>query len=55
MNEIMAFAKANNLQPGTVVQNAKGGSGITWQRWLNGGDCWVSTQDRILAYIRANE
>ena len=55
MNEIMAFAKANNLQPGTVVQNAKGGSGITWQRWLNGGGCTVEIQDRILAYIRANE
>lgn len=53
MQDVAAFAAAKGIKPATVLQNAAGLSGQTWDKWQDGASCSLTTADRIRAYIAA--
>ena len=53
MTEIAAFAAARSIKPATVIQNAARLSGKAWAQWEAGGNCTVSTADKIRKYMKA--
>jgi hypothetical protein len=51
--EIEAYAEARGIKPATVLQYAANLSGKTWEHWLNGGQCQLSTAQKIRDYIKS--
>lgn len=54
MNEIAAYAKANGIEPTTVLQKSAGLGGGAWDKWLAGASCYMSTADKIRLYMSQN-
>ena len=60
LDEIRVYARAVGKEPSTIVQQATrqgekhGHGGATWKRWESGGECTVSTMERIRTFIREN-
>ena len=52
IKEVTAYAAAKGIKPTTVLQNAAGLSGTTWDKWA-GGDatCHLKTAAIIRDYI----
>jgi hypothetical protein len=49
--EIEAYAAARGIKPATVLQYAANLSGRTWEQWKNGGQCHLTTAQRVREYI----
>ena len=54
VSEVVAYAQALGVTPGTVVQRAGCGNGSTWNRWLASRGPSLRTVDKLLKYMADN-
>ena len=52
--EVQAYADARSIKPATVLQYAARLSGKTWEHWLNGGQCNLSTAQKVREYMASH-